>query len=115
MTPRIWRRIRWAAVTVLAAGISGLTALGRPASSALPPPVTLRGSAPGPAAIDFELVVVTPPVVVFVPAEDDAVIDSMDSPFEDEYGGPTDDAGSTDSVDDLETDVASADSPDSGD
>jgi hypothetical protein len=115
MTPRIWRRIRWAAVTVLAAGISGLTALGRPASSALPPPVTLRGNAPVPAATDFELVVVTPPVVVFVPAEDDAGSDSIDSPFEEDNWRPTDDAGSADSVDDLETDVASADSPDGGD
>ena len=115
MTPRIWRRIRWAAVTVLAAGISGLTAFGRPVSSAVPPPVTLRGNAPVPAATDFELVVVTPPVVVFGRDEYHTGSESIDSPFEEDNWGPTEDAGSTDSVDDLETDVASADSPDGGD
>jgi hypothetical protein len=115
MTSRIWRRIRWAVVAVIATGISGLSALARPATSALPPPVTLRGNSPAPAAVNSELVVVTPPVIVFAPADDQAGIDSLDSPFEGEYWGPTDDGGSTDSVDDLETDGASADSPDGGD
>lgn len=125
MSSTFFKRIRWAAISVVAAVVSGFLALSRPASSPLPPSVTLGGAiadrvATDPAVTNPGLVVISPPIVVFNSADllSDEGIGSVDSPFDDDGpdGVSLEDTGSSDTLDETEVDEeSSTDSPDGGD